>query len=123
MLIFERKMLSRIHGPKYENGEWKSMTNQELEEITKGENIVRWIKGQMIGWLGHLQRMEGERMLKKIFNQGLEKTRRRERPRKRWIVEVQEDVQVMGVRRWRLVATNRKEWMDIVQQAKAHSGL
>ena len=99
------------------------MTNQELEEITKGENIVRWIKGQMIGWLGHLQRMEQERMLKKIFNQGLEKTRRRGRPRKRWIVEVQEVVQVMGVRRWRLVATNRKEWMDIVQQAKAHSGL
>ena len=43
LLIFERKILRGIYGPKYENGEWKSRTNQELEEITKGENIVIWI--------------------------------------------------------------------------------
>jgi len=30
---------------KYENGEWKSRTNRELEEMSKGENIVKWIKG------------------------------------------------------------------------------
>ena len=124
MLIFERKILRRrIYGPKYENGEWKSRTNEELEEITKGQNIVRWIKGQRIGWLGHLERMEEERMPKRIFNQELEGTRRRGRPRKRWIEEVEEDLQVMGVRRWRSVETNRKEWMDIVQQAEVHSGL
>ena len=68
----KRKILRRIYGPKYENGEWKSRTNQELEEITKGENIVRWIRGQRIGWLGHLERMEEERMPKRIFNQELE---------------------------------------------------
>ena len=26
-------------------GEWKSRTNRELEEMSKGENIVKWIKG------------------------------------------------------------------------------
>ena len=59
LLIFERKILRGIYTycPKYENGEWKSRTNPELEEITKGENIVKWIKGQRIGWLGHLERM------------------------------------------------------------------
>jgi len=31
VLIFERKMFIRIYGPKYENGEWKSGTNRELE--------------------------------------------------------------------------------------------
>jgi hypothetical protein len=30
----------------YENGEWKSPTNRELEEMSKGENIVKWIKGK-----------------------------------------------------------------------------
>jgi len=44
VLIFERKIFRRIYGPKYENGEWKSRANRELEEISKGENIVKLIK-------------------------------------------------------------------------------
>jgi len=75
-------------------------TNRELEELNKGENIVKWIKGQRISWLGHLERMEEDRMAKKIFTQELEGTRRRGRPRKRW-KEVERD-QVFGVRRWRV---------------------
>ena len=42
LLIFERKIF-RKYRPKYENGEWKSRKNQELEELNKGENIVKWI--------------------------------------------------------------------------------
>ena len=53
-------------------GEWESTTNRELEELSKGENIVKWIKGQRISWLGRLERMEEDRMPKKIFTQELE---------------------------------------------------
>jgi len=67
LLIFERKIFRRIYGLKHENGEWKSRTNRELEEMSKGENIVKLIKGQRISWLGHLERMEKDRMPKKIF--------------------------------------------------------
>ena len=62
LLIFERKIFRRIYGPKYENGKWKSRTNRELEEMSKGENIVKWIKEIKISWLGHLERMEEDRM-------------------------------------------------------------
>jgi len=41
VLIFESKIFRRIYGPRYENGEWKGRTNLELEEISKGENIVK----------------------------------------------------------------------------------
>jgi glutamine cyclotransferase len=44
LLIFERKIFRRIYGHKYENEEWKSRTNREQEEMSKGENIVKWIK-------------------------------------------------------------------------------
>ena len=37
LLIFERKIFGRIYGPKYKDGEWKSRTNRELEELSKGE--------------------------------------------------------------------------------------
>ena len=54
LLIFERKIFRRICGPIYENRERKSQTNRELEEMSKRENTVKWIKGQRISWLGHL---------------------------------------------------------------------
>jgi hypothetical protein len=123
MLIFERKIFKRIYGPKYENGEWKSRTNREIEQMDGGENIVKWIKGQGISWLGHLERMEEDQMPKKIFNQELEGMRHRGRLRKRWKEEVERDLPVLGVRRWRQLVTDRKKWRDVVRQAKPHSGL
>ena len=91
--------------------------------MSKGENIVKWIKGQRISWLGHLERMEEDRMPKKIFTQELEGTRRRGTPRKRWKEEVERDLQVLGARRWTGLMAERKKWKDILRQAKAHSGL
>jgi hypothetical protein len=67
--------------------------------------------------------MEEGRMPKKIFTQELEGTRRRGRPRKGWEEEVERDLQVLGVRRWRELVKKKKKWKDIVRQAKAHSGL
>jgi len=90
--------------------------------MSKGENIVKWIKGQRISWLGHLERMEEDRVPKKIFTQELEGSRMG-RPRKRWKEEIESDLQVLEVRRWRELVADRKKWKDIVRQAKAHSGL
>jgi len=67
--------------------------------------------------------MEEDGMPKKISTQELEGTRRRGRPRKRWKEEVERDLQVLGVRRWRELVADRKKLKDIVRQAKAHSGL
>jgi len=122
LLIFERKIFRRIYGPKYENGEWKSRTNRELEEMRKGENVVKWIKGQSISWLGHLERMEEDRMLKKVFTQELEGSRRRGRPRKGWKEEVEGEIQALGVRRWRELVADRKNWKDTVDRPKPTVG-
>jgi hypothetical protein len=85
LLVFERKIFRRIYGPKYENGEWKTRTNEELEEMSKGENIVKWIKGQRISWLGSTgqspqravvpmeeKEEEEDLWLSKVFNYKLE---------------------------------------------------
>ena len=117
------KYLEKIYGPKYEEGEWKSRTNRELEELSKGENVVKWIKRQRVSWLGHLERMEEGRMSRKIFAQELEGTRRRGRPRKGWRAEVERGLQVLEMRRWRKLVIDREKWRGIFRQAKAHSGL
>jgi len=123
LLIFEGKIFRRIYGSKYENGEWKSRTNRELEEMSKGENIVKWIKGLRISWLGHLERMEEDRMPIKIFTRELERTRRRGRPRKRWKEEVERNLQVLAVRRWRELVMNKKNGRTLFDRNKTHSGL
>ena len=53
-------------------------------------------------------------MPKKIFTQELEGTRQRGRPRKELKEEVERDLQVLGVRRWRKLVTDRKKWKDTV---------
>jgi hypothetical protein len=89
LLIFERKIFRRIYGAKYEDWEWKSRTNRELEELNKGEKTVKWIKGQRIRWKGNLQRMEEEKKKKKDLHSrnGRDDTKRKiqERmERKKW---------------------------------------
>jgi len=37
--------------------------------------------------------------------------------------EVETDLQVLGVRRWRELVIDRDKWRGIVRQANAHSGL
>jgi hypothetical protein len=49
-------------------------------------------------------------------------TRIRGRPRKRWIVCIEEDMQIMGIRRWRKQCKERAEWNRITEKAKTHSG-
>jgi hypothetical protein len=63
LLVFERK----IFGPNYENGIWRIKTNQELDEIIKRKNIIIFIRAQRLSWLGHIERMQGMRMVKAIY--------------------------------------------------------
>ena len=48
-------------------------------------------------------------MPRKIFTQELEGSRRRGRPRKGWREEAERDLQVLGVRRWRGLVTDRNK--------------
>ena len=47
----------------------------------------------------------------------------RGRPRKRWIEDVEADFQTMGIRWWRKLSKERKEWEKIAEKTKTHSGL
>jgi hypothetical protein len=62
LTVFERKILRKIYGTVKGNESWRIRQNDELEDIIKGENIVRFIKRQRIRWLGHIERMQGTAM-------------------------------------------------------------
>jgi len=81
------------------------------------------MKGQWISGLFHLERMEENRMVKKICTRELEGTRRSGRPRRRRKEEVERDLQVLGVRRWReLVADGEKNGRTLFDRPKPTVG-
>jgi len=97
--------------------------NYELNELIGNADIVRFIKYRRIAWLGHVMRMDDKRTPKRILEWKPIGTRTRGRPRKRWIAGIEEDLQIMGVRRWRKQCEERAEWKRITEKAKTHSGL
>jgi hypothetical protein len=53
----------------------------------------------------------------------MEGIRKRGRPYKRWIDEVEEDLKIMGIRNWHAVAKDHQEWRKIVLEADVHNRL
>ena len=92
LAVFERKILQKIYGPAKENELWRIRRNNELEAIIKGENIVGFIKWQRIQWLGHIERMQDTAIPKKMLYGKLYATRRRGRPKMRWLDDVSTDL-------------------------------
>jgi hypothetical protein len=106
-----------------EDGSLRIKTNYELNELIENADKGRFIKSRRIAWLGHVIRMDDKRTPKRISEWKPTGTRIRRRPRKRWTVDIEEDMQITGIRRWRRQCKERAEWKRITEKAKTHSGL
>jgi len=44
-MIFGRKIMRKIYGPtRTDDGYWRTKTNQEINDILKGKNVIGFIK-------------------------------------------------------------------------------
>jgi hypothetical protein len=75
--------------------------NYKLSELVKNADIVRLIKSRRIAWLDHVMQMDEKRTPKRILEWKPIGRRIRGRPRKRWIEDNEDDIQIMGIRGWR----------------------
>jgi len=90
--IFEHRILRKIFGPvQNEDGFWRMRMNYELNDLIKNADIVRSVKSERMAWLGHVMRMEGKRIPKRVLEWKPTGKRNRGRPRKRWIEDIEED--------------------------------
>jgi len=107
---FERKILPRIYGPTQEGGCWRPKWNSELYSLYNETNVMEDTEIRRLGWAGHITRMEGERIPKKVLNGNFYTTRPVGRPRTRWMDVVQRDaLQLLGIRGWKRRTKNRDE--------------
>jgi hypothetical protein len=106
-----------------EDGSWIIRMNYELNELIGNAGIVRFIKSRRIAWLGHVMQIDVKRTPKRILQWKPIGTRTRGRPQKRRIVGIEEDLQIMGVRRWRKQCEEWAEWKKITEKSKNHSEL
>ena len=77
-------MYRRILGPVYDNEKenWRILTNEEIYASVKKPTITETIRLHRLHWFGQIQRMEENRIPKRVLYMNLE-TRPRGRPRNR----------------------------------------
>ena len=119
--IFERKVYRRILGPVYDNEKqnWRILTNKEIYASVKKPTIIETIRLNRLRWFGHVQRMEENRIPKRVLYMNLGTTRLRGRPRNRWKDEVSEDGRIVGGEGWQEKIHNREEWKKLLRTARS----
>ena len=73
--------------------------------------------------LGHVERMSNERVAKIMHKWKPYATRPKGRPRVSWEDDVRNDLRKMGVNNWKQRMQERKQWKEIIEQAKTHEEL
>jgi hypothetical protein len=66
-MTFERKIMRKIFGPaRTDDGYWRIKTNQEINYVLKGQNLIGFIKKQRLNRLGHVECMAEDNNVQKI---------------------------------------------------------
>jgi len=86
--------------------------------IKKNPTTTDTIRLNRLCWFGHVQRMEGNRIHKRVLYMNLETMRLRGRPTNRWQDEVRDDGRLVGGKGWKEKVHNRGGWKKLLRMAR-----
>jgi len=116
--IFENRVLRRIFRPRRDEvtGEWRTLHNEEPNDLYSSPSIVRMITSRRMIWAGHVARMGERRGLYRVFVGKPEGNRPLGRPRRRWKDNIKMGIQEVGCggMYWVELAQDRDRWPTLV---------
>jgi hypothetical protein len=89
---WERKVLRKIFGPVNERNVWRIKSNQERRCMYQDLDLVTTVRKSRLQWLGHVHRMSSQKGPKMALEGSPGGSRRKRRPSKRWLDDVQDDM-------------------------------
>jgi hypothetical protein len=119
LMAFERKIMRKIYGPtRTPDGYWRIKTNQEINDILNGWNIIGFIKKQRLNWLGRVKHMPEDKIVQKIKRWKPMSKQPIGRPKTHWEDNVLGDIRSLNVNNWKKVAQDRDRWKKVVERAR-----
>jgi len=101
-----------------DDGYWRIKTNQEINDILRGQNVIGFIKKPKLNWLGHVDFMREDNIVQKIKRWKPMSERPIGKPKTRWEDDVLVDIKSINISNWKKVAQNRDSWKKVFEQAR-----
>ena len=101
-----------------EKENWRILSNEEIYANIKKRTITETIRLHRLRWFGHVQRMEENRIPKRVLYMNLETTKPRGRPRNGWLDEVRENGRMVGGEEWQEKVYDGEEWKTLLRTAR-----
>jgi hypothetical protein len=100
LLVFDRKVLRTICGPKIENDVYRRRYNHELDKEFDSLNALNVTKTSRLRYAGHMIKRPEDLSKKALFRAKPNRRRNQGRPKARWVDGVNSDSLALGVRDW-----------------------
>jgi hypothetical protein len=110
LLVFERKVLRTICGPKIENGGYRRRYNHELAKEFNSLNVINVTKTYRLRYVGHMIRRSKDLPHKAQFRAKPNERRNQGRPKSSRADGVNSDSLALKVRYWTHCAQDRQTW-------------
>jgi hypothetical protein len=102
---------------------WERKVLHKVYKLYGELKLVAEVRKRRLQYLGHVVRMEEDRVPKKILDQHPGGRRKPGRLRKRWLDDVTKELEVLGLQGWRREALDREGWVKAVGEARVLHGL
>src|ERR1700761_18912 len=105
------------------SGQNRWRRRMELMELYRKPDIGRFIKINGLRWFGHVQRMDENRIPKKLLKTKPEGKTSAGRPKGRWMDAASANLRTLGVSSLETLAADRSGRRSMLEKAKTHNGL